>query len=725
MAVDVGGTLWVGTEMGLIKYRDGKQTLYTEAQGLSSNAITALSEDRDGNLWIGTSGGGVCKLSGEMITSYTKTEGLPGQKVTGVIQDRQGRIYAGVAGGGLVEIIEGRAVPVPGSQAPPFRGWLSPFQDSRGDWWVRTYYKGLFYFAGPDLQLRRGRKLGAADGLPLKDNEDALMAEDSFGHLWIACRAGLYRLDLGQKGRAVFEHIPVNVSLLSVVTLMSDRTGALWLGGHGLLARLMNGKTTIFQPTTGLLEANPRDFFQDSRGWLWVGLRYKGVSVTKDPTAETPLFVNYSTEQGLASDTIWSITEDDAGRIYLSTGKGLDQLDPATGRIRHFSTKDGLAGDSVGQCLTDRNGNIWVVTSQGLSKLNPRAERIVHPPPIYLSRVQVAGEDLPLAETGVLQVPEFELPATRNNLLVEYVALGFQGEQRLRYQYKLEGVDRDWSAPSEGRAVNYPRLTPGSYQFLVRAINQKGAMSLEPAVLQFRILPPIWQRWWFIGLMALVMGSLIYVFYRYRLAQALELERVRTRIATDLHDDIGSNLTRIALLSEVAHQQAKQRDPDLEQRLTSIANISRESVESMGDIVWAINPQRDRLRDLIQRMRRFAEDTLQARQIEFRFRTPDTEQDIEVNANLRREIFLIFKESINNIVRHSACTEADIEFHMEDNRLTLRLSDNGKGLDAVAESDGHGLINMRARAERLGGTLEFASNNGQGTTVTLRVPLKG
>jgi hypothetical protein len=280
-----------------------------------------------------------------------------------------------------------------------------------------------------------------------------------------------------------------------VFLLMSDRAGTLWMGGHNMLARFMKGKVSVFQPTEGLPVTNTRALFQDSRGWIWIGLRYGGVSVIKDPGAETPKFINYSPDNGVSSYAVFAIAEDDAGRIYLGTGKGLDQLDLASGRIRHFNTKEGLAGDVVRHVLLDRSGAIWIATETGLSKFNPRADRSAdYPPPIYFSRAQVAGEDLPLAETGARSIPELELPATRNNLLVEYVALSFRGERRLRYQHKLEGVDEDWSQPSEGRMVNYSSLAPGSYRFMARAINQDGATSPEPAVLQFRILPPLWQR---------------------------------------------------------------------------------------------------------------------------------------------------------------------------------------------------------------------------------------
>jgi ligand-binding sensor domain-containing protein/signal transduction histidine kinase len=723
MLSDSTGALWVGMSDGLIKYQDGKQALYTEAQGLSGTSIQALTEDRDGNLWIGTEGSGICKLSGERIVSFTRNEGLPNQGVLRVIEDRGGRIYASVANAGFVEIVEGRAVPVPGAALAPFSTTI-PFQDSLGNWWINTI-KGSFRFEGPDLQLRRGRKLGAVDGIPTeKADSGSVVTEDPFGKLWVAHDKSLYRLDLSRVGRAVFERVPLNVDLPQVVLwMMSDRAGTLWLGGHRMLARFMKGKGAVLQPAEGLPEVNPRAFFQDSRGWLWIGLRYKGVSVTKDPSAETPKFVNYSTEQELASDAVWAITEDDAGRIYLGTGKGLDQLDLATGRIRHFGARDGLAGAVISHCLKDRNGAIWVATTLGLSKFNPRAERGVdHPPPIYLSRAQVAGEDLPLAETGALRIPELEIPYTRNNLLVEYVALSFQGEQRLRYQYKLEGVDEDWSAPTEARSVNYARLAPGSYQFMARAINQEGTMSPDPALFRFRVLPPLWQRWWFLALGATLTALAGYAFYRYRTARLVELERVRTRIATDLHDDIGANLTKIAILSEVAQQRSGGESQLNGSPFSSIAEISRESVAAMSDIVWAVNPKRDSLRDLARRMRGFASEVFSSRNIEFRFHTLGLEQDLKLGPDLRRDVYLIFKEAVNNIVRHAACARAEIELRLDGNFLALRVRDEGQGFDPERVREGNGLESMARRAKALGGALDTLSQPGQGTTITLRVP---
>jgi signal transduction histidine kinase len=221
----------------------------------------------------------------------------------------------------------------------------------------------------------------------------------------------------------------------------------------------------------------------------------------------------------------------------------------------------------------------------------------------------------------------------------------------------------------------------------------------------------------------ILIGLGIYVFDRQRIARLIELERVRMRIATDLHDDIGSSLSQIAILSEVVRQQVEGSNLPVTKPLSLIATSSREMVDSMSDIVWAINPRRDHLHDLTQRMRRFASDTLSARNIEFRFRAPGEEQDIRLGADVRRQVFLIFKESLNNMARHSQCTEADIDFHIEKDLMTLRLSDNGKGFDPSQASDGHGLMSMRERAKELGGRLEMTSPNGRGTTITLTAPL--
>lgn len=726
MIPDAEAGLWLGTSRGLIRYRDGRQTVYAGAQGIAGDVGRALAQDREGNLWVGTRAG-VYKLAGEMIVSYTEVEGLPDSNVTKVFEDREGRIYAITAGKGVVRIAGGRVVPVPGSQAPPFDTTRNILLDGRGDWWLKTD-KHLFRFPGPGLELRIAKKPVEGFSRP----SDALtngLHEDNAGRVWMTGYSeepkSIYRFDPRLK-HPFIERIELesDQELTPLIDLQSDRSGGLWLATHAQLARMRDGKVTFMRATAGLPETLPRALFSDSRGWLWIGLRYGGVSVTETPEADQPTFINFNSREGLASDSVLSIAEDDAGRIYLGTGRGLDQLDPSTGRIRHFTAVEGLAGTWVNHILKDSRGSIWIATRTGLSRLNLRAERSVdYLPQAYVSRIQVAGEDVAVPETGALEVPELELAASRNNLLIEYVGLSFLAEGTLRYQYKLEGVDQDWSSLSQQRSVNFARLSPASYRFLVRAVNQAGETSEHPAVIKFRILPPVWQRWWFVAAVVILAALAAYRFYRYRVERLVELERMRTRIATDLHDDIGSNLSRIAILSEVAAQRVDGVKPQVTEPLSIIAATSRELVDSMSDIVWATNPAKDHVGDLAQRMRRFASDIFTARNITFHFRVPSGEAYRKVSADVRRQVFLIFKESVNNVVRHSGCAEAHIELRIEGGRLELTVRDDGKGFDMANHSEGSGLTSMASRAMSIGGALEVISSGGKGTTVTLNAPL--
>jgi signal transduction histidine kinase len=407
---------------------------------------------------------------------------------------------------------------------------------------------------------------------------------------------------------------------------------------------------------------------------------------------------------------------------------------------------DGLPWNRISHCLKDRQGNIWVATARGLSKLNPRAERPVKsPPPIYLSRVQVGGQDLPLPETGTVQLPDLRLSAAQNNVRIEYVGLSFQSEQALKYAYKLEGVDADWNPPNEERSVNFASLSPGTYRFLVRAVNPDGIGSTTPASMSFTIIPPLWQRWWFLALAGLCLAGVAAMIYRIRVARLLELERVRTRIATDLHDDIGASLSRMAILSEVVKRQNPVTQPESVELLGQIAETSRRLVDTMSDIVWSINPRRDDLNNVVLRIGEFAADVFDARGIAWDFQAPPEPEKVKLNPDQRRHLYLIFKEAINNIVRHAGCTSVRLVMIIRDGWLHAEMCDDGRGFAMDQESSdelqitdhksqtqpqpqpphqGHGLTSMRARAAELGGQLQIDSAPDQGTRLTLNVPLK-
>jgi nitrate/nitrite-specific signal transduction histidine kinase len=311
------------------------------------------------------------------------------------------------------------------------------------------------------------------------------------------------------------------------------------------------------------------------------------------------------------------------------------------------------------------------------------------------------------------------LSPEQNQVRVDFTSIATTQDPNLRFQYRFEN-DEDWSAPFKEHFVNFANLSSGDYVISLRAINADGAVSPNTATIIFTILRPVYLRWWFLTLVALLIGFTLWQFYRIRLRRLLEIERTRTRIATDLHDDIGSDLSKISLLSEVVKMQMKSGNDDSNRLLTTIAETSRKSVDSMRDIVWAINPSRDSLNDLVKKMRQFAEDNLVGKGIKLTFNAPTDNQKLKLSMDTRREIYLIFKEAVNNAAKYSNCSQVEIDFVINGKEICLKINDNGKGFDIFQDFDGNGLTNMKRRCENLEGRFELTSNQEHGTKIFVK-----
>jgi ligand-binding sensor domain-containing protein/two-component sensor histidine kinase len=752
---------WIASNRGLIAFApetEGHSEAfhrYSEGNGLSYFDVTAANEDTGGNLWLGTNTAGAMRMERNGFVTYDRRDGLA--TVNSIFADRSGALCfrgdvigharaPGLQGANVDSIgpvqdylhkrlgrLDGQRLNWLVPKAIRDLGWVGEgvtLQARNGDWWIGSE-PGLYRFAA----INRFDELKSAQPVTFFPKEEFggnpvfRLFEDSRGDIWIS--------SWSTRPLLLWDHVSEKLRDLSAAptyhandlprSFGEDSSGKVWIGFNGEVARYDNGEFRVFSAPDGVPEGAIASIYADHAGRLWLASSRGGLIRVDEPKSAQPRFVNYTTAEGLSSNSIEPIgdllVEDLQGRIYIGTARGLDRLDPTTGHFRHFTTADGLASGLFRAAFRDQNGGLWFGTSGGLSHFIPgRDERAETPPPILISNLSIAGAEHFVSAVGEREILLPELRSDQNQLQIDFVGLNFVPGEALRYQYKLEGADKDWSAPTYQRTVNYARLAPGRYRFLVQAINLDGLASSKPAVISFRILPPLWARWWSITSAAIALTFVFYGLYRYRVARLLELERVRTRIATDLHDDIGAGLSRIAVLSEVARHEAS--GPTVNDRLSVIASASRELVDSMSDIVWAINPQRDQLHDLTQRMRRFASDVFTSRNIEFRFSGPDDEHPLKVSADVRRQIFLIFKECINNIVRHSGSGSAEIELNVEDRFLRLTMKDDGHGFNPADISEGNGLANMRARMEMMGGKFHLMSANGRGTKISLEVPLK-
>jgi ligand-binding sensor domain-containing protein/signal transduction histidine kinase len=745
------GKLWIGTSDGLALWtpaatspspNGGREFQgFTPAQGLNAKAVGAMAEDGDGNLWMATFGSGAMKMARNGFTTYTEADGVP--FVQSFAVSRQGEMCAlfREKGGARIGRFDGsRFVDVMPAwpREITYFGWgrgQDLVQDGAGEWWIATG-RGLCRFARAESVAGLAGATPSAvytrrNGLP--GNEIFAVFADSRGGIWIGTiglekQDGMALWDRNSNSLRVFSETDGLPAKPVPTAFAEDRAGNIWAAlYHGGLARYRQGRFTVFgehDGVSGFIES----IFVDSHGRLWVGTSSHGLIRIDDPTAERPRFVVYGLAQGLSSSGISAFTEDRWGRIYAATGRGIDRFTPQSGslgRVQRFTTADGVSPGALDLAFRDRRDNLWFSTALGLSQFVPMEEPARPAPPVLVTGLSAGGVAQALSDLGQSAVTGLRFPQLP--LRVDYVGLGFQPGGELRYQYMLEGADTEWSAPTDQRAVIYASLAPGSYRFRVRALAADGASSPQPALVEFTILPPLWRTWWFLLACGTSAALLVYALHRYRLAQVLAVANVRTGIATDLHDDIGASLSQIAVLSEVARRGAG-KELRNGAPLAEIAGISRELVDSMSDIVWAINPEHDRLSNLVYRMRRFATDLLGGQGIGLRFRSVVTDRDLRIGANVRRQIYLIFKEGIHNIARHSGARRVEIELDRDGDYLILRIADDGKGFDLAAESEGHGLLSIRRRAATLGAEVEWQSScelgADRGTVLRLRVRLE-
>ncbi|MEK6304354.1 MAG: two-component regulator propeller domain-containing protein, partial [Acidobacteriota bacterium] len=541
------GRIWVGTQAGISEFvpaldqsNIGFQS-YTTANGLSEKMIGALGEDRDGNLWIGTESSGAMKLAVNGFTTYLEGDGLGHTRIGSIFENRAGELCAvsGDVSNEFINRFDRRdfapvRLTLPRGTLPGWGWYQTMFESRTGEWWMGT---GLGLVRYP--KVTKLEQLTTARPKAVYTTRDGLgnlifrIFEDIRGDIWISS------INENQDGLTRWERATDTFHRYSFVegftrsapsAFCEDRAGNLWIGFYnGGLARYIAGRFTFFTDRDGVPAGSVRGLYLDSAGRLWIASSEGGAARVDDPNADHPRFDTYTTGNGLSSNQATCVTEDRWGKIYIGTGRGLDRLDPLSGSIRHYTTADGLASNFINVAFRAQDGVLWFGTLQGLSRLVPRADRPALPPPVLISALRVAGDPYPIPELGTAEIAGPEMSASRNQIQIDFLGLSLGVGEALRYQFKLEGANQDWSAPSDQRSVNYPNLPPGAYRFLVRAVSADGTLSESPATVSFKILSPVWQRWWFLALAAIVLVTIIVGFDRYRAARMKEVQDALTK----------------------------------------------------------------------------------------------------------------------------------------------------------------------------------------------------
>jgi ligand-binding sensor domain-containing protein/two-component sensor histidine kinase len=735
------GHIWISSLGGIIEF-DGQYFRAVKATLEVGGGTARMVEDVGGDLWLGGEKG-LVRISRRGLMSFDASDGLNNLNIQAIGESRDGVLY--VAGAGFyVSLFDGKQFQ---TARPPLplnsrALWASKpvFLDSQNEWWFLTTEKLYRFPATSDFAL-------LADGHPLAvyDTHNTLKGrhafhifEDRRAGVWVSSRAGpdadkahfgLSRFTRQEQQFYSFSAAENFPTKKSASAFAEDENGDLYIGFYeGGLVRYSGGRFTDMGGPGDLPTGFITALHIDRSGSLWVATAMGGVCRIERYREVARQFTLYTTENGLSSNNARSITEDNFGRIYIGTARGVDRIAADSGRIKHYSTDDGLAGDFVNIAYRDSTGALWFGTPNGLSRLEPGEDPEPKPPAVWLSGLRIAGENRAISELGVGEISDLELGANQNNLRIDFFGIDFSASEPLRYEFMLEGADTNWSEPTTERSVNYSNLAAGNYRFSVRAAAPYANAPRTPATVSFTILGPVWTRGWFLALAMLGLCAIVYSFYHYRLRKLLEIERTRTRIATDLHDDIGASLARIALLSEVVKKQNGPADSSSSQRLTRIAEEARGLVDSMSDIVWSIDPRGDLMLTVVARVRSFANDTLGAKGVKWEFDVPKDLHEVHLSSERRRGLYLIFKEAITNIAHHADCGNAWLKIGLSNTTVFVEIADDGRGFpDTFAtrtngnSRGGHGLENLRRRAAELGGQLKIDSSE-NGTRLMFSLP---
>ncbi len=730
LLVDSRHDIWVCTTNGLIRLRGGEQMLYTTAQGLSDNSIRCAFEDRAGRLWFGTWFGGVVQFGRADMPSWTRSDEMPNPDVTAIKISSGGKIYASTINDGVFELDQRGAHRLGAELSPKFDRIWTRFLELPGPSWLVGIEEGMFVVPGAELDLTRARRLGAESGceglLPI-----AIGVGRKPGEVIVNDMSGrLMRGNFEADGSAHFVDILRSEGRAELLAKFKDSLrvsatapdGTLWVASRRALARQKGEAFEFIETSAGLPTTEVRDLFFDRLGQLWVALRHDGVSRCDNPSASV---TQWNRVDGLSEEKAFSIAQSRAGRVYVGTWSGVQELDSQGVLLRRFTSASGLVSNTVNALAVDAEDRVWVATSAGVTRLDTRGNsQASEPPASWISRVEVDGEPLAVPRRAARSFGPLKLAAGHDTLLVGFCAPWLESEEPLYFQLQLVGVDLDWSKPQTDQQVRFARLAPGDYRLLVRAVLGSSRLAGEPAMVEFSVPPPFWMRPWFLALAVLGVAGLLFAWHRVQLRQALALERVRSQIALDLHDELGADLTQVAILAELARRETHSSGGEA---LLKVAGLARDMRESLADIVWSVDPRRDKVGDLAVRLRQVGNQLVEAGGIEFALLV-DSDRAIEalpIAPDERRGLYLIVKESLHNAVKHAEASRIDVALHVHGSQLSVSIQDDGRGFDPAAAHTGHGLRGLHSRAKALGAQLSIRSELGSGTSIQLALRLRG
>jgi signal transduction histidine kinase/ligand-binding sensor domain-containing protein len=721
---DRDGNLWAGTDGGLARLEDGRFASSPLASSHEREWVRCIYEDTGGNLWVGMNSG-LNRLRNDLFSMYGESEGMPSDEPTTVYQDHSGRIWVGFHDSGLVEMAGGKPMRVyTQKDGLPSNEIFSIREDHNGDLLIAA--------RGGPSRMHDGRFVNLRLNDPLNRRVVFDFLEDHSGKLWVASPAGVTELEGNHSHIAIPGASQLNND---AVVLCETHDGSLWAGTYGVgLWRLDHGKLRLFTTADGLSSNQIRSLVEGTDGTLWIGTFGGGLDALRNGQ-----FFHITVRDGLLSDNVSHIEDDGQGSLWLSTTRGICRVrkeeiwDFASGKIQkvqpvNYGVADGLRSaqcapgyPTSGGGTRSSDGRLWFPTSRGLAVLDPR-DRPATPaaPVVHLLEVAADGHSISIADGA-------RLAPGNDRMQFRYTGIYLNAPERVRYSYRLEGLDGEWVSSVARRVTNYNSLPHGHYRFTVRASVPNGPPG--EASFAFDLLPHFYETAWFRYFCAVLAAAAIWGLYNLRLRQirqrfALVLEE-RGRLAREIHDTlaqgfvgISSQLDAVALTLN-GHVELARKHLELARKMV------RHSLTEARRSVMDLRASALEGHDLPAALSEAAHQWTAGSPVEIHV---DVEgENRPLPEQTEQHLLRIAQEAVTNAVKHAHASRVSIHLEMAGRTLSLRVADNGQGFEqdeAFSEVGGHfGLLGMRERAERLGGELQLHSEPGQGTKVEVTVPL--
>ena len=750
LIIDNSGVIWIATENGINIYSpklskfnfQSSQTSFPDGSSdLLNKNIRAITQGKNETLWFGTDEGlyGIKNINGS--SSFIDNPELKTLNIWSLFSGNSGNLWIGTYGQGLKELdvktnkVKSWNVQNPAFNALAFDYVMTILQDKHGMLWIGFWGGGLGRLNPLNSEVEYWRN-EVNNPQSLSYNDVWMLYQDRKGRIWIGTNGG--GLDLFDEAKEnTFYH------------WKADKKNESGLSSNSIysICESINRNSSEEQTVLWIGTANGLNKFTIKNDTVSSNFSDLNVEIT-----------SYTVNDGLPDNAIESILEDENGNLWMGTSSGISFFNVDKNTFTNFNNADGLNGSPTNSnsAIITKAGIMLFGCTKGLNYFNPdKISQSSYSPPVRITDFQIFNQPLNLRSNSplkqsIIYTKEIILNYNQNDFSFEFTALDYNAPELNQYAYMLEGFDDEWIFSGTRRFVTYTNLDAGEYIFRVKATNSDGVWNKTDTYLSIIINPPFWATWWAYSIYILLFIAGLYILRATEMKRRrkkeeerlrrereaallreaklkavtieqekeLEKQKIRNRIAQDLHDEIGSNLSSISLMSDLI-QKTEKADPESITKIKRIHKVAKDSSQAMRDIVWITNPSSDNLKDLITKMNEVANDMLAG--INWKFDFPEETSKIHLSPETKRNVFLIFKEALNNIIKHSEAKNAVLRLKISDKNLLLAIKDNGKGFNAASGFSGNGLKNMGNRAKEINGILKLNSSPGKGTTLALAV----